>query len=534
MEFGTPSFIFAKLIGVPALFTVLLTILVSPILVWLYRRRLGAWMGQSAGLAAGGVEPAQTEAPHRVVLEELRQQPPGGRTPADGTLVAHAAAQIRRAARAYGAAGLAHAGILTVVFAIRHQSVISATSLAAALAVFSLPAVMTALHIISSSGWRRLGAMAAVMLVLIIAAGDARGLAIDVFQLHMLLPGGLFLLFSLRFWRGVAPMTMLVLAAGSVGWVGLAQVGGWFSGGEGVLVWLLRLLGFAAGIWIGLKLLGDVARRYEQRRFSDQALFLDAWWLLYTLIQTVVYLMTGGPAYSAVLLAFPVYWMVKRALLAPPAARLPASAHRLLLLRVFGFDRRTERFFDALNLRWRSVGAVELIAGRDLALRQIAPVDFLAFLSGRLAERFVRDPSAAAITDSDERPDPDGRFRVRQFLCHADTWRPVMRSLAARSDVVVMDLRGFTADREGCRYELQALAKLSPDKPIFLVADRKTDIEAVAESLGAGASTHAQRNERSARWTLVRTLRGRDAGHQVFARIAERLRPQAPPAQAAD
>jgi hypothetical protein len=207
-----------------------------------------------------------------------------------------------------------------------------------------------------------------------------------------------------------------------------------------------------------------------------------------------------------------------------PATLPAASSHRLLLLRVFGFDRRTERFFDALSLRWRAVGAVELIAGRDLALRQIHPIDFVAFLSGKLASRFVRDPAAATVTDSTERPDPDGRFRVRQFLCHADTWRPVMRTLAARSDVVVMDLRGFTADREGCRYELDSLARLSPDKPVILVADRKTDLDALREVLGARPHPHVERSEPCARWTLVRTLHGRDAGHQVFKLIAERVR----------
>jgi hypothetical protein len=534
MEFGTHSFIFAKLIGVPALFTVLLTISISPTLVWLYRRRLGAWMGQSSGSPASDGELPRLDAPHTVVLEELAQQAPDRRRLSSSALIAHAAAQIRRVARAYGIAGLAHAVVLTVAFALRHQSVISATSLAAAWVVFSLPAVMTVLHIVSSSGWRQLGWMAAVMLALIMVAGDARGLALDVFNLHLLVPGLIFLLFSLRFWRGVAPMTMLVLAAGSVGWVLFAQVGGWFSEGEGPLIWLLRLVGLAAGIWIGLKVLGHVAHRYEQRRFSDQALFLDAWWLLYTLIQTVIYLMTGGPVYVWVLLAFPVYWLVKRAMLPKPATPPPVSAHRLLLLRVFGFDRRTERFFDALSLRWRAVGAIELIAGRDLALRQIAPIDFVAFLTGKLADRFVRDPAAATATESTERPDPDGRFRVRQFLCHADTWRPVMRTLAARSDVVVMDLRGFTADREGCRYELQALARLAPDKPIFLVADRKTDIYAVAESLGVSANTHSQGAEHSSRWALVRALRGRDTGHHVFERIADQLIPQTHPAQAAD
>ena len=524
MEFGTPAYIFAKLIGVPALLTVVLTVVISPIFVWVYRQRLGAWMGKSSGSPAGDEQLLNNESLHPVVLDELAPRALGRHQPVTSALSTHADAQIRRAARAYAIGGLAHAVVLTAAFAFRHQSVISVTSLATAFVVFSLPAIVTILHVVSSSGWRRLGVIALVIVALLVLAGEARGLAIDVFKLHLLLPGLLFLLFSLRFWRGVAPMTLLVLAAGSIGWVGLAQIGGLFSSGESALLWLLRLLGFVAGIWIGLKLLGHVAERYERRRFSDQALFLDAWWLLYTLIQMVTFIMTGGPEYTWVLLAFPAYWLVKRKMLGDPATRPTASSRRLLLLRVFGFDRRTERFFDALSLRWRAVGAVELIGGRDLALRQIHPIDFVAFLSGKLAGRFVRDPAAATVIDTNERPDPDGRFRVRQFLCHADTWRPVMRTLAARSDVVVMDLRGFTVDREGCRYELDSLARLSPDKPVILVADRKTDLDALHEVLGASARPRVEFKEPCARWTLVRTLSGRDAGHQVFELIAERVR----------
>jgi hypothetical protein len=523
MEFGTTAFVFAKLIGVPALFTVVLTVLISPIFVLVYRQRLGAWMGKSSGSSAGERELPQNDTVHTIVLDELTQRAPGKHKQASSALSAQADAQIQRTARAYVIAGVAHAVVLTVAFTLRHQSVISVMSLATAFVVFSLPAIVTVLHIVSSSGWRQLGVVTAVMLALIVAAGDARGLAIDVFELHLLLPGSLFLLFSLRFWRGVAPMTLLVLAAGSVGWVVMAHIGSSFSGGENPALWLWRLLGFLAGTWIGLKLLGRVSERYDQGRLSDQALFLDAWWLLYTLIQTVIFIMTGGPAYTWVLLAFPAYWLVKRKMLSKHEVLQAASPHRLLLLRVFGFNRRTERFFGALNLRWRAVGAVELIAGRDLALRQITPIDFVAFLSGKLASRFVRDPAAATVMDAIENPDPEGRFRVRQYLCHADTWRPVMRALAAQSDVVVMDLRGFTADRQGCRYELESLARLSPDKPVILVVDRKTDLDTVRASLGASANSHGDRHERCARWTLVRARRGRDAGHQVFELIAGRL-----------
>jgi hypothetical protein len=38
----------------------------------------------------------------------------------------------------------------------------------------------------------------------------------------------------------------------------------------------------------------------------------------------------------------------------------------LLLLRVFGFERRTQRLLEELGLRWRHLGPIRLIAGTDL------------------------------------------------------------------------------------------------------------------------------------------------------------------------
>ena len=36
--------------------------------------------------------------------------------------------------------------------------------------------------------------------------------------------------------------------------------------------------------------------------------------------------------------------------------------------------------------------------------------------------------------------DPDGRFRVGEFFCFDNTWRPTLRSLVERAHVVLMDL----------------------------------------------------------------------------------------------
>ena len=59
----------------------------------------------------------------------------------------------------------------------------------------------------------------------------------------------------------------------------------------------------------------------------------------------------------------------------------------------------------------------------------------------------------------DDRPDPDGRFRVNQFFCHRNTWKPTLDRLVASCDAVLMDLRNFDENREGCRYEIRRLGE---------------------------------------------------------------------------
>ena len=71
--------------------------------------------------------------------------------------------------------------------------------------------------------------------------------------------------------------------------------------------------------------------------------------------------------------------------------------HRLTLLRVFGYQARTESLFDRVAQRWRLRGPVQLIAGADLAMRTTDPGDVLTFIEGRLADRYVR--TAAEIPD---------------------------------------------------------------------------------------------------------------------------------------
>jgi hypothetical protein len=64
---------------------------------------------------------------------------------------------------------------------------------------------------------------------------------------------------------------------------------------------------------------------------------------------------------------------------------------------------------------------------------------------------------------------------VTDFICRDHAWRTVFGRLAAGSDVVLMDLRGFSTGNSGCTYELSELLNVVPFERITLILDRLTD-----------------------------------------------------------
>jgi hypothetical protein len=88
----------------------------------------------------------------------------------------------------------------------------------------------------------------------------------------------------------------------------------------------------------------------------------------------------------------------------------------------------------------------------------------------------------------DEARDPDGRFRVNEFLCHDDTWQGTLESLLLRSEAVLMDLRGFTHANSGCLYELGKLAEHRKLERTLFVVDDTTDEELLRTTLSRAAA----------------------------------------------
>ena len=116
--------------------------------------------------------------------------------------------------------------------------------------------------------------------------------------------------------------------------------------------------------------------------------------------------------------------------------------------------------------------------------------EFLDFVGGRLSRQFVRDEADLARRFAARAlgPDPDGRHRVNEFFCHDDTWRPTMLRLAQAADVVLMDLRGFTPQNQGCRYELQQLLDFVALERVLVLIDADAPRLAFAHADWSGYS----------------------------------------------
>jgi hypothetical protein len=147
-------------------------------------------------------------------------------------------------------------------------------------------------------------------------------------------------------------------------------------------IWLAAAAVGVAAAWAFVRWL---ALRYRARRASDQMLSVDVLMLTFALPMVFLYLKLDSPDWpiaAGALAGLASYKLVagwglrhRRRTALPPAPRT------LLLLRVFGFDRRTQRLLEDLGQRWRYLGPIHLIGGTDLAYATIEPHEFFEFLN---------------------------------------------------------------------------------------------------------------------------------------------------------
>ena len=135
-------------------------------------------------------------------------------------------------------------------------------------------------------------------------------------------------------------------------------------------------------------------------------------------------------------------------------------------------------------------GPVTLIAAPDVLARTVDPGDFLRFAAGDIASSFVTTQAdlQRRLAALDAAPDPDGRYRINDFCCRDSSWQATVVQLIERADAVVMDLRGFGAQRQGCAFELAELRARCPAPQVLLLVDGSTDRALLEPLRGSGAA----------------------------------------------
>jgi hypothetical protein len=338
--------------------------------------------------------------------------------------------------------------------------------------------------------------------------GAAFGAYGTVMASHALVPFAMILLTGQRKLRPVSPLAFAALllfalantyAHAAVRWILDSRI--LFAEIPPAITysWLWPMLTALPAGYLCWQVLRWLGRRYQGKAFSDVQLVVDSWVFI-----GCFFMAPWTPDLldqAAGVIAFAIYRVVVTIGLRAWRLVRTQSAPRLLMLRVFGYQSRTESIYDQVVQRWRLLGSVQLIGGADLAGRTLDPGQIITFVGGGLNAAFVRSglDLQRKLEVLDHAADPDGRFRSNQLYCHADTWRPTLEALLARSDVVLMDLRGFSQLNQGCRFELEKIVESGLLAHTLFLIDDSTDRELLRTVLGPHdeGSLHVERVARN-------------------------------------
>ena len=241
---------------------------------------------------------------------------------------------------------------------------------------------------------------------------------------------------------------------------------------------LLALAGMSLVGVFGFFLLRWLGRAYEQKKISDQSLLIDAIWLNFALIHALL-LNPGKPWLIFLgLIAFLVYKLITVIGFALSKEKKTAEEiPQLLFLRVFSLGKRSQALYQAMTALWRLGGNPIFITGPDLLTTTVEPHDFLDFLGNKLQKRFTDSEKTLnqQIDRIDTIPDHDGNYRIQDFFCYDNTWKMALSRLTKESEVILMDLRNFSAKNAGCKFEIEELINHIPTGRVIFVFDKTTD-----------------------------------------------------------
>ena len=481
---------------VVVLVAILIAVPATAVTLWLYRRAVARAMRDSAGerLAADLASDAAA-AP----VAPLQISAGGDELPVTPSMAASRSA-MRGLSGAYALAGFVHSVVTTALWFVLNDVDFRPFRVLLVWLPFAWPVVLGVMLTATTTRAQRYSLTVGYFLVLLMADAGA-----EVFGLRyqpgfgelfvywaavMGLPTLIIALLGNRAWRSVGLVALFLGLAISASLLFGFQALGCLTLTTRSELLLTTFYYLLAALVLGSVLLAGswLKRSYQAKRTSDQMLVLDGWWLLVTLLQLLFELGPSGLSATAFLLSYVAYKVVLRTALPRVAsASSRGSPPSLLLLRVFGYTRRTRGLIDQVGQFWRHCGPINMIGGVDLATSLVEPDELAQFWMGRLRRAFIANGAdlQARLAALDRRPDPDGRYRVNEFFCYDNTWQATVRDLARASSAVIMDLRGFGRQNRGCEYELGLLMNEVPLARIVLLIDgssRREELESLLQS----------------------------------------------------
>jgi hypothetical protein len=406
-----------------------------------------------------------------------------------------------RAAAIYALAGLCYALVTTIIFLIATKSRFHLLSFLIIFWYYAWPVVVTVCLVAAATLRTRLIVIGIYFLTIIVLGAltlvnNSFSSWLQIITLWFLtdFPAALLLLLFLnKRFQAVGPLVLTFMLFAVTGAVLLPRIAtndltllrqivhlgvSIGLGGLGIFI-ALNLLGFILFGAVGWLVLQKIGSWYQQKKISAHSITIDAIWLLFGIFQSIGLIFEGERWFLISLLAFAVYKIVSWVGFSWLRTSFPAPRRKLnlLMLRVFSLGKRSERLFDGLAMHWRYMGNIRLITGPDLATTTMEPHEFLEFLSGRLTRQFIDSAQTLErrISNMDLVSDYDGQFRVNDFFCYADTWQLVLGRLVEASDVVLMDVRGFSPRNAGCIFEISELINVMPLGQVLFIIDGTTD-----------------------------------------------------------
>jgi hypothetical protein len=470
-----------------AVVTMVVTPALSLLVLWRYRRAVGRSMRSTAHGRPVAARPAAVGSPggrhlSRPVPVVMLDGAPSRTDAMDSgdDLWRHSRRRLRATVVVYTAAGFTFGLVSTAVYLAAWNLDIGPRILIGLALLYAWPLVPTVLALVTATRLTQLAAGAGyVLLVPLLTVGTGIPLAetVSVVASVVVPPALALLALSGRAVRAVGPflaVPVLLAAAGLLLWPWSVQWALQFGAPPTAAYVLATLTAGLLGL-LGFAHLARVARQYARKRAGDQMLTISQWWFLAAAWQSVV-LVASGIRWALIVWAAYLAFRVVLALGMRLRPR-PTDPRRLLLLRTFGAQRRSESLLRGLGAHWRHVGPITMIGGTDLASAALEPHEFLDLLRGRLARRFIGSHGElrTRFADLDDRPDPDGRYRVGELFCHDDMWRPALQALLRHTDCVLLDARGFCRRHEGVAWEVTQLAQLVPLNRVLVLVDDTTD-----------------------------------------------------------